>query len=257
MPLTGTCTYTISEDGKEIKLNFLESIFAPPPPPPPPPLPSSLWDKTVLQTGFEGPVGSYESFLDDTGRHTIRNGFPGWSELRPEFKLFGNTSHWASGSYSRSVLASPDFHLALNAEDPFCIEYWFRQTTLASYEAVGNSGGGGFSLRHNLANIEFAWFDSDGAHRGLPLVPVDIVANGPGVRICLERNSAGLYRVYSNGVMKYRGTPVNGRIKPSDNILRLNITGGQSWMDALRIMKAAPYDSDGGYQLATGPFPIG
>lgn len=270
--ITGNCTFVVGDDGltishqyapadaRSIAEHILAATVAQDPPPDPLP---SLWSKTVLQTDFEGD-GSATSILDDTGRHTLMGlGSDPWSLLQTEFKLFGGSSHRSWNENGILVANSADFDLALDADSAFLVEYWMRQSNVAStYEPIGNSSGTGqgFSFRHNGPHLEFAWFDSDGIHRGITVQNIGWVANGAGARVAIGRNSAGVYRVYLNGAMKHKVTPANGRIKSSTQSLRINRSGAgaQSWMDALRIINGAePYDSDDGYNLAPAPFPVG
>lgn len=202
MALSGTCEYTITEDGRGIRLSFSDSIF--PQSDPPPPIPAGL---VVLQSVFSPPNG-WGSFPDDTGRHTVTG------NRQPD-------GLWSFNESFGYVADSEDWDLTPGS----VVEYIYKQSNTASnYDVLTNASGAaqtGWAIRHNGGNGNIAWFDLLGVHH-TAVFPLPTIVPMQEFDVRVE-------------------IPATAFIRPSAQTLKLNMSGAgqQAWMRKLKITKAA------------------
>jgi len=232
------------------------------------PIANPNWANVLFQSDFEGTNNQQTSFLDDTGVWTLSRG-SGAGKLSTTQKLFGNTAAFTdSNAQGWQTGQSPLWNLSTANGDAFTWEFGFFQPTALTgcdVHAILTAGGAinTWVRMQGDGNVRYL-----GSKTGSGF-PVDVTTTGGTLaantwgRVCLEKNTSGTIRIYIGGVMRAKSTPADSvLLSASDLILHIGQSNGNPpqniYTDTMCITKGlALYDSDAGYTLATGPFPIG
>lgn len=181
------------------------------------------------------------------------------SELSTTQAKFWNTSFACVNTTTLSFPASPTWDLSPTNNTPFTIEWWQWLPDLIHTVNTLQTGynADGFLIRAaDVTTFGYFWIDAASGSDSYQQTLMGLTATQWDA-VCLEKNTSGVIRLYTNGVMKKKATPADSTIKTSTSALFVgpSMSGATGYMNELRITAAARYDNDGGYAVQTEPFP--
>jgi hypothetical protein len=217
-----------------------------------------LYSKVVFLTDGQGTNGA-TTIIDQSSYHHSLSSSAG-SALDNTDAEYGGTALKGHNTTPWSAADSPAWNISPTNSSKVCIEYSLYQSDRAStydvFSQLPGSGQYAWLSRHNGADWIFYW-SSDGSSFQTLTASGGVGPAGAFSKYCIEKNAAGKWRMYRDGVMKANSTPADSSIHNSTGAMNFNGSGaGQdSWFTNARITLDTRYDNDAGYTPATAAFP--
>lgn len=230
------------------------------------PLTDPFWANVVLLAGFNGTDGSTTFIDESSAAHTM--GSNNTAQLDTAQAKFGVSSLLLDGSLDWVNSAdSADWDLAAG---DFTIEGWWRtvdntvtQSFLGQWNTTGNQRAWWLLYQPSGTPDVIQFVRSTNGSAGVVVLTANWTpVNDTWYAVCVDR-SGSTWRLYIDGVMVATYT-ASETIFNSTTELRIGAvtsSGGNQfewdgWIDEVRITKGVGrYASDGGYAVATSPFP--
>jgi hypothetical protein len=224
------------------------------------------FSSVVFLCSFDGANNS-TSFTDDSpvGRTLtpVNNAKVSTSQF-----VFGGASAFFDGINDAVEAAdSNDWHLFNSVADEFTVEGWFRATALSSDRFICGQAGWSIGTQISWAvyvesgQLVFYYRVASGGPN------VIITSSGAGIttntwyHFAVDKSSAGVFRLYINGVMVGTATPATQTLNNSTVAFRVglsanNLSDFAGHIDELRITKGvARYKSNSGFTVPTAAYP--
>lgn len=219
------------------------------------------WSNVKLLCGFEG-INGATSFVDESpNARTLTAG--GNAQISTAQKKFGAASLLLDGTGDYvSAADSADWDFGAGQ---FTIEAFIRRSAATANWCImaqwdNTLTNAAWALYVSANNLYFTYYDTGPAlHEIGPFAFTPTV--GTWYHVAADRDAAGKFRIYVDGVMVTSFAGTSQIIKGSANELRLGALQGFSYdfpgnLDEVRITKGvARYASDSGYTVPTAAFP--
>lgn len=221
-----------------------------------------FWANVVLLCGFNGTDGSTTFVDESSAAHTM--GSNNAAQLDTAQARYGISSLLLDGGLDWVNSAdSADWHFA---GGDFTIEGWWRttdntvkQTFISQWNTTGNQRSWWFLYDPTATDVIQFTRSLNGSSGTVVLTANWTPANDTWYAICVDR-SGSAWRMYIDGVMvaSYSATET---LFNSTQELRIGAASAATnewngWVDEVRITKGVGrYADDGGYAVATQPFP--
>lgn len=223
----------------------------------------------VLLLGFEG-VDASTTITDESPKLNGNAFINGNAQIDTAVGLYGTSSLLCDGtgdfiSYNDVGSGQKRWQLVAVSTDEFTVEASVMFNGAASTQILcgvwNGSGQFGWVLQKSGSEIQFGL-----SNDGLAGTFVFVTTSGAGIttgvryRVCADKDSAGVIRVYVDGIKLGSGTPANPVTFWNNFALTIGGTntgnGLNGWLDELRITKGvARYKNDFGYAPQLTPFP--